>query len=171
MATFPRASVDVVEAGAPELIAEARELFLEYANSLNFSLCFQNFDDEVKSLPGAYGPPGGRLLLGYVGGGERREGSKSDSAGCIALRPLDDRICEMKRLYVRPAFRGAGVGRALVDAIIAEARQIGYKSMRLDTVASSMQEAIAIYQRRGFRQIPAYCVNPNEGVLYLELSL
>ena len=162
MATVPRPGIALTEAVSSEQVAQARELFLEYANSLDFSLCFQSFDEEMKGLPGAYAPPEGRLLLAYSGG---------QAAGCIALRPLDDGICEMKRLFVRPGYRGQGVGRVLVDAIISEARNIGYKSMRLDTVATSMQDAIAIYRRRGFREIPPYRANPVESVIYLELLL
>ena len=153
---------DLIQAVAPEQIAEARELFLEYASGLGFSLCFQNFDDELKNLPGAYAPPSGRLLLAVQGG---------QIAGCIALRKLESSICEMKRLYVRPAHRGKGLGRILVDRVIEEARSIGYERMRLDTVSSSMQDAIALYRKRGFKEIPAYCENPNAGVLYLELVL
>jgi putative acetyltransferase len=151
-----------MQAASAEEIAEVRQLFLEYAESLGFSLCFQDFDEEVKNLPGAYAPPRGRLLLASLNG---------QSAGCIALRELDPAICEMKRLYVRPNFRGRSLGRLLVDGIIAEARNIGYERMRLDTIGSSMQDAIALYRRRGFREIEPYRTNPIAGALYLELSL
>src|SRR5262249_43721248 len=126
------------------------------------SLCFQNFDSELENLPGSYAPPDGCLLIAF---------QASYSAGCIALRPLQQGICEMKRLYVRPSHRGKGLGRILVDRVIAEARAIGYERMRLDTVSSSMQDAIALYRKLGFREIPAYCENPNPGVLFLELVL
>lgn len=162
MATAPQPAVELVEAISSEQIEQARQLFLEYANSLGFSLCFQNFDEEVKNLPGAYAPPSGRLLLAYC---------NSQVAGCIALRLLQPKICEMKRLYVRPAHRGTGIGKMLVERVIDEARRIGYERMRLDTVASSMQDAVALYRRRGFREIGPYRTNPIAGVIYLELVL
>ena len=152
----------VIDASTPEQIEQARSLFLEYANSLGFRLCFQNFDQELKDLPGAYKPPSGRLLLAQDLGA---------FAGCVALRKLDNDVCEMKRLYVRPDYRGKRLGRLLVDRIIAEARLIGYKRMRLDTVESPMKDAIALYRKIGFREIPAYCANPIEGALYMELEL
>jgi len=153
---------EVVECFTPPQIEHARTLFREYAGTLGFSLDFQGFDEELKNLPGAYAPPAGRLLIAYQG---------DEPAGCIALRPLDLDVCEMKRLYARPAFRGKGLGRLLVDRVIAEARRSGYKRMRLDTVASEMQDAIALYRRRGFREIPPYRENPVAGALYLELVL
>lgn len=143
-------------------IAQARELFLEYAQSLGFSLCFQNFDKELAELPGDYVPPHGRLLLAHYEG---------KLAGCVALHPLEEKICEMKRLYLRPEFRGKSLGRALADRIIAEARQIGYERMRLDTVASAMKDAVVMYRRIGFREIAPYCSNPMPTVLYMELLL
>ena len=162
MATAPQPAVELVEAISSEQIEQARQLFLEYATSLGFSLCFQNFDEEVKNLPGAYAPPSGRLLLAY---------SNGQVAGCIALRLLEPMICEMKRLYVRPAYRGTGIGKMLVERVIEEARNIGYERMRLDTVASSMQDAVALYRRRGFQEIAPYRTNPIAGVIYLELAL
>lgn len=155
-------TVVVTQASDRERVEQARQLFLEYAESLGFSLCFQNFDQELKTLPGAYDAPSGRLLIAL---------DSDTAAGCVALRKLEDRICEMKRLYVRPAYRGSGLGRLLVDRVIAEARAIGYGRMRLDTVASSMQAAIALYRRLGFREIPAYCPNPMAEALYMELTL
>lgn len=143
-------------------IAQARELFLEYAQSLGFSLCFQNFDKELARLPGDYAPPAGRLLLAEY---ERQ------LAGCVALHKLEDGICEMKRLYLRPQFRGKGLGRALADRLIAEARQVGYQSMRLDTVEPVMKDAVAMYRKIGFREIEPYCSNPIAGALYMELQL
>jgi putative acetyltransferase len=143
-------------------IAQARELFLEYAQSLGFSLCFQNFDKELTSLPGDYAPPEGRLLLAE---------SEGQLAGCVALHKLEYDICEMKRLYLRPQFRGKGLGRVLADRIIAEARQIGYQRMRLDTVEPVMKDAVAMYRRIGFREIAPYCANPIAGALYMELLL
>ena len=162
MATASHPAVEFMEVTSPEHIEQARELFLEYASSLGFSLCFQNFDAEVRTLPGAYAAPSGRLFLAFSGG---------EVAGCIGLRPLEPSICEMKRLYVRPAFRGMGIGMMLVERLIAEARSIGYERMRLDTVAASMQLAVALYRRRGFRDIAPYRSNPLAGVIYLELAL
>jgi putative acetyltransferase len=150
------------QAEAPAQIAQARELFLEYAQSLGFSLCFQNFDKELASLPGDYAPPEGRLLLAEYQG---------QLAGCVALHKLEGDICEMKRLYLRPQFRGKGLGRVLADRIIAEARQIGYSRMRLDTVEPVMKDAVAMYRRIGFREIAPYCANPIAGALYMELLL
>lgn len=152
----------LLQAASAGQIAQARELFTEYAQSLNFSLCFQNFDEELAGLPGDYAPPDGRLLLAEFGG---------ELAGCVALHKLEARICEMKRLYLRPKFRGKGLGRALAEAIIAEARSIGYERMRLDTVEPAMKDAVAMYRRLGFREIGPYRANPMEGTLYMELEL
>ncbi len=156
-----------VEAKSAPQIAQARELFLEYAQSLGFSLCFQNFEQELADLPGDYAPPSGRLLLAEY---------DAQLAGCVALHKLDSTICdsaicEMKRLYLRPQFRGQGLGRLLAEKIIAEARLIGYERIRLDTVEPAMRGAVAMYRKLGFKDIPAYCPNPNPGVLYLELQL
>jgi GNAT superfamily N-acetyltransferase len=150
------------QANSAPQIAQARELFLEYAQSLGFSLCFQNFDQELADLPGDYAPPAGRLLLAEFEG---------QLAGCVALHKLDSAVCEMKRLYLRPQFRGKGLGRTLAERIIAEARHIGYQRMRLDTVEPVMKDAVAMYRRFGFKEIAAYRPNPNAGVLYLELQL
>jgi len=150
------------QAESPGQIAQARELFIEYANSLGFSLCFQNFDDELAALPGRYAPPDGRLLLAEYDG---------QFAGCIALHQLEPEICEMKRLYLRPQFRGKGIGLALVHRIFAEAREIGYSRMRLDTVEPMMKDAVAMYRRLGFKEIAPYCNNPMPGALYMELDL
>ncbi|HEY1658884.1 MAG TPA: GNAT family N-acetyltransferase [Candidatus Sulfotelmatobacter sp.] len=155
-------AVKFFQAESPQQIAQARELFLEYAQSLGFSLCFQNFDNELAALPGDYAPPCGRLLLAEFEG---------ELAGCVALHPLQPEICEMKRLYLRPRFRGKGLGRGLAERIIVEARQIGYKRMRLDTVAPVMKDAVAMYCRLGFREIAPYCTNPVEGAMYMELEL
>ena len=150
------------QAESPQQIAQARELFLEYAQSLGFSLCFQNFDKELADLPGDYAPPDGRLLLAEFEG---------QIAGCVALHKLEAVICEMKRLYLRAEFRGKGLGRAMADRIIAEARTMGYQRMRLDTVEPVMKDAVAMYRRIGFREIAPYCKNPMAGVLYMELQL
>lgn len=163
---YPASSVvkilSFVQADSPAQVAQARELFLEYAQSLGFSLCFQNFDEELAGLPGAYAPPEGRLLL------VEREGQP---AGCVALHKLDSDICEMKRLYLRPQFRGKGLGRTLAERIIAEARQIGYHRMRLDTVEPVMKDAVAMYRRLGFKEIAPYRANPMAGTLYMEVEL
>jgi ribosomal protein S18 acetylase RimI-like enzyme len=138
-----------------------QELFLEYARSLDFDLCFQNFDEELRSLPGRYAPPAGRLILCRLDGAP---------AGCVALKPLGSGICEMKRLFVRPEFRARRLGLQLAQHIIQEARQIGYKAMRLDTIAS-MERAISLYRSLGFKEIPAYYHNPIPDAVYLELLL
>ena len=165
------AEIQIVPAQSPAQIEQARELFLEYAQSLGFSLCFQNFDKELAGLPGDYAPPDGRLLLAE---------SDGKLAGCVALHRLatasdtersDANICEMKRLYVRPEFRGQNIGRNLAERAIAEARGIGYTHMRLDTVGGKMDRAIAMYRQMGFREIESYRENPMPGVLYMELSL
>ena len=153
---------DFKPAESPEDIAQVRELFLEYANSLGFSLCFQSFDQELASLPGDYAPPEGRLILAT---------SNRQPAGCGALHKLDHDICEMKRLYVRPQFRGQGLGRELAKRIITEARHLGHKKLRLDTVEPMMKAAVAMYRQLGFREIPPYRPNPIDGALYMELQL
>jgi putative acetyltransferase len=150
------------QAEAPAQIAQARELFLEYAQSLGFSLCFQNFDQELANLPGDYAPPDGRLLLAEHG---------SQLAGCVALHKLSTDTCEMKRLYLRSQFRGQRLGLVLADRIIAEARQIGYRRMRLDTVEPVMKNAVAMYRKIGFHEIEPYRSNPIAGALYMELDL
>jgi putative acetyltransferase len=143
-------------------LEDVRALFLEYARSLGFSLCFQGFDEELSALPGMYAPPRGRLLLAI------EEGAP---AGCVGLHEWDGPAAEMKRLYVRPAFRGRGLGRTLTEAALAEARALGYRSVRLDTIPSVMQSAIAVYRELGFREIPPYRENPIPGALYFELHL
>ena len=138
-----------------------RELFREYQNFLNFDLCFQSFESELAGLPGDYAPPSGALLLAE---------SEQQVVGCVALRALDEKTCEMKRLYVRPQGRGLGRGRKLCEVVIERARDIGYQSMKLDTV-SKLQKAIALYREFGFQECDAYCHNPQPDVLYLELKL
>ena len=153
--------MEIVQALTPGHVAEARALFREYERSLGVDLCFQGFEQELAGLPGAYAPPRGRLLLSLDG---------AAPAGCVALRPLADAVCEMKRLYVRPAFRGRRAGRQLAEAVIAEARAIGYARMRLDTLPS-MKEAIALYRALGFVEIAPYTTNPVAGALFMELAL
>lgn len=151
----------IVDAAAVDEVLTVRCLFEEYAASLGIDLCFQGFEKELAGLPGLYAPPQGRLLLALQDG---------QTAGCIALRPLGPGVCEMKRLYVRPAFRSHGIGSVLVDRIIQEARQAGYQHMRLDTLPS-MARALALYRRLGFREIAPYYENPVEGAVFLELQL
>ncbi len=155
-------ALTLAPAVSPAQIAQAHELFLEYAASLGFSLCFQNFDQELATLPGDYAPPEGRLLLAEYEG---------QLAGCIALHKLEPGICEMKRLYLRPQFRGKGLGRRLAEHLIAEARLAGYQHMRLDTVEPVMQDAVGMYRKLGFREIQPYRQNPMPGTLYMELAL
>jgi putative acetyltransferase len=152
---------EIRAARSAEEVEAARELFQEYARSLPFGLEFQDFEGELRSLPGEYAPPRGRILLAWVDG---------ELAGCVALRPWDGERCEMKRMYARPRFRGRGIGRALAHAVLAEARGIGYRWMRLDTVPG-MDAALALYRSLGFRDIPPYRHNPIPGAVYLEAEL
>lgn len=151
----------IVPASSPDDIERVRALFREYEQSLGVDLCFQGFDDELASLPGAYAPPRGRLFMALDG---------QDAAGCVALRPLGEDLCEMKRLYLRAALRGRGAGRMLAARVIDEARAIGYRAIRLDTLPS-MKDAQALYERLGFRRIAAYYPNPVPGAVYMELAL
>ncbi|MHC4441126.1 MAG: GNAT family N-acetyltransferase [Planctomycetota bacterium] len=136
-------------------------LMMEYASTLDFCLGFQNFDKDLANPLVDYGPPEGCLLMARY---------KGQPAGCVALRKLDDGICEMKRMYVKPEFRGLKIGRALAEAVIEEARKIGYARMRLDTT-TDMEAANGLYLSLGFRQIEAYCYNPLENALFMELEL
>jgi putative membrane protein len=158
----PKPLIRIRSAHSEADIHVTRELFVEYGQSLGFSLCFQNFDQEYASLPGKYAPPRGRLLLAEVDG---------RAAGCIALRPLEEGVCEMKRLYVRPEFRGLGLGRQLAENVIGEAKEIGYFAMRLDTVEDKMQSAVALYRALGFHEIGPYTTNPVPGAKFMQLDL
>ncbi len=157
----PSAAIDLRQAQTPEDLRLARELFREYADWLKVDLCFQGFDEELAGLPGKYAPPAGRLLLARADGA---------AAGCIALRPLEPGVGEVKRMYVRPAFRRRGIARALADALVAQARAIGYQRLRLDTL-SFMRDAGALYRSLGFVEIAPYYHNPLQGTIYLELEL
>jgi putative acetyltransferase len=154
-------SPTIVTATEPCHWTEVRALFREYSDSLDFDLRFQDFERELANVEGIYSPPEGLLLLATVAG---------RVAGCVAMRRFADSVCEMKRLYLRPALRGSGLGRLLAEAIVDEARRTGYTRMRLDTVPS-MREALSLYRSLGFVEIPAYCVNPVPGAIYLELAL
>ena len=151
----------IVQAETKEQIEAAKAIFLEYGSSLDFELCFQDFDKELAGLPGSYAPPEGRLFLAEFNG---------VIAGCIALRKLEESICEMKRLYIKPEYRGQKMGKILVEKLIDEAKKIGYKKMRLDTVPA-MQAAQKLYRTIGFYQIKPYRLNPVAGAVFMELEL
>ena len=153
---------EIIQAGSAGDIEHARELFKEYEAWLGIDLCFQNFEKELAELPGKYAPPDGRLLLVVENG---------KVAGCVALRKIGNGTCEIKRLYVRPQFRGKGFGRQLAEAIIRNAREIGYERMRLDTLPPKMNDAIALYGALGFKEIEAYYNNPVPGAKFMELDL
>lgn len=157
-----KSGIHIFSATSPEQLPIVRSLFVEYQQWLNFSLCFQGFDKELAELPGKYAPPKGRLYIAEYDG---------TIAGCIALRPLEgEGICEMKRLYVKDEFRGKGIGRLLTEKILSDAKQIGYRTMRLDTL-QRMETARALYAKLGFKIIPAYYDNPMDEVVYMELAL
>jgi putative acetyltransferase len=154
--------MNFIQAHSSEEIDQARQLFNEYSAWLQIDLCFQNFEKELAELPGDYASPDGRLILAY---------DDEELAGCVALRKIDEGICEMKRLFLRDRFRGKGLGRSLIEAIINEAKQIGYERMRLDTLPPKMDKAIALYNELGFKEIEPYYNNPVLGAVFMELSL
>ena len=154
--------IEIIQAETDEQIDEARRLFREYEAWFGLALCFQNFDEEVANLPGKYAAPEGRLLLAYVDGG---------LAGSIALRKLADGVCEMKRLFVKENHRGQKIGIALIEKLIAEAREIGYEKMRLDTYPPKMGKAVGLYEDYGFREISPYYHNPYGETLFMEKDL
>ena len=157
--------INLVIADTPQLLDEAREIFRDYAASLDVDLCFQNFDDELRCLPGEYAAPHGYLLLAFVDGA---------LAGCGAMRPLPDvdyaNACEMKRLFVRSAFRRSGLGRLMAQALLDEARRSGYSAMLLDTL-DDMEAARGLYGALGFEEVPPYYFNPLPGAHYLKAEL
>ena len=154
-------SLDIVEAVSPAQVGLVRGLFQDYAAALDVDLDFQDFDGELAGLPGPYSPPEGRLLYAASGG---------ESAGCVGLKKLEGECCEMKRLFVCPAFRGLGVGRRLAEEVIGEARSIGYARMRLDSLPG-MEAAQALYRQLGFAVIAPYYDNPVPGTVFMELAL
>ena len=153
--------IEIIEPESVEQIEQTRELFREYEAWFGLKLCFQNFDEEVADLPGKYAAPDGRLFLVFA---------DEKLAGCIALRKLEDEICEMKRLFVRDEFRGLKIGVLLIEKIIEEAKKIGYKKMRLDTFPAKMGKAVSLYESYGFRQIAPYYHNPYGETLFMELE-
>ena len=153
---------ELVEARTAADVDQVRRLFRAYAEWLQVDLCFQGFAQEVATLPGAYARPAGRLLLARVAG---------EAVGAVGLRPLEAGIAEMKRLWVEPGFGGRGIGRALAEAVIAAARDIGYERIRLDTIPARMPAAQHLYRSLGFAPIPPYYHNPLDGVVMLERRL
>lgn len=154
-------TASLIQAMTPELYTMAKDLFIAYQQYLNVDLCFQSFEAELNDLPAMYGPPSGALLLAFY---------KQDIAGCVALRTKADGICEMKRLYVLPAFQGKGIGKQLATAIVAAGRQLGYTKMVLDTL-DRLQPAIQLYEQLGFSRCSPYYHNPLEGVVFMEKAL
>ena len=154
--------LEIIQAETSDQIAQVRTLFREYETWLGLDLCFQGFEAELAGLPGKYAKPGGGLLLAH---------SDRKLAGCIALRSLGNDVCEMKRVFVRDGFRGQGIGNLLVERLIADAREIGYAKMRLDTYPEKMGKAVKLYSFHGFASIPPYYENPYEGVLFMEKAL
>jgi ribosomal protein S18 acetylase RimI-like enzyme len=154
--------IEFIQAETPADVTQARELFIEYSEGLGLDLCFQNFERELAELPGRYALPEGRLLLAV---------SDESVMGCVGLRKIGEGVCEMKRLYVRPTFRGKGIGKLMAIHLIKEARSMGYSRMRLDSLPAQMQDAIKLYRFLGFREIEPYYPNPVENALFMELIL
>jgi GNAT superfamily N-acetyltransferase len=154
--------IRIIQAESNEHITEARALFREYEAWLDMDLCFQGFEQELNELPGKYRMPDGRLLLAYF---------DDRLAGCIAMRKIEDGVCEMKRLFVRDGFRGQHLGAHLIETLIDAARKEGYSKMRLDTFPPKMGKAVSLYEFHGFRPIDPYYNNPHDGVLFMELDL
>lgn len=154
--------IEIIQAETTEQIEETRKIFREYEAWIDLDLCFQGFEQELANLPGKYANPEGRLFLAISGG---------KVAGCAALRKLEDGICEMKRLFVRNEFRGQKIGISLIERLIADAREIGYKKLRLDTFPPKMGKAVGLYESYGFRKIEPYYHNPHGETLFMELEL
>ena len=154
-------SLVITEARWPDDRATVEALFREYVGSLTEDISFQNVDNELAGLPGKYARPGGVVLIAWDG---------TDAAGAVAYRMVEPGVCEMKRLYVRPAFRGRDIGRELAEELIDDARRQGYRTMLLDTLAS-MQSARALYRALGFRPVEAYYENPLPGTMYMSRDL
>lgn len=152
----------ITEAKSGRHIRDAATLFREYEAWLELDLCFQGFEEELRSLPGRYSAPDGRLLLAYDG---------DAAVGCTGMRRFDQTACEMKRLYVSVGSRGHGLGKTLVECVIAAARFGGYQKMLLDTYPPKMGKAVTLYESHGFRPIPPYYENPYDGVFFMELTL
>lgn len=153
---------EIIQARSAANIEQARELFREYSAWVETDLCFQNFEKELAALPGSYAEPDGRLLLAF---------HEAQLAGCVGLRKIGEGICEMKRLFVRNAFRGKGIGRNLIESIVREAKETGYERMRLDTLPPQMNDAIALYRSFGFKEIEPYYESPVPGAKFMELNL
>lgn len=152
--------IEILQAETTEEIEEIRKLFREYEAWLDLDLCFQGFEEELANLPGKYAKPDGRLLLAFA---------DKKAAGCIAFRKIDEGVCEMKRLFVRPEFRSLGLGKKLIEKLIGEAKSAGYKRICLDTYPPKMQKAVQLYESKGFREIPPYYHNPYGETLFMEL--
>lgn len=154
--------MEIIQAETEQQIAEAKVIFREYETWLGMSLCFQGFEEELAGLPGKYAPPNGRLYLAYSG---------DEVIGCIAMREVEPGICEMKRLYLREAARGKGIGNQLIELVIGDAKSMGYEKMRLDTYPPKMGKAVDLYRSHGFYEIPRYYDNPGKDVLFMEKTL
>ncbi|HSY11769.1 MAG TPA: GNAT family N-acetyltransferase [Verrucomicrobiae bacterium] len=155
--------MEILEATSTDQLEQVRNLFRDYRAELAVEPCFKSFDEEIDNLPGVYSPPGGKLLLALVLG---------QPIGCVGLRPFPKQgCCEMKRLYVRPTFRGDKIGRKLAERILEDARQMGYSSMRLDSHLPSMQSAIAMYRKLGFHEVSPDPLEPIPGLIYMETQL